>query len=753
MTEKNDTRAEQIIKMVLSQSHENQIALHLKAVILSHKKEYQKSLTILNKLHESEPKNIRFLLDRAGIKYQQKDYKGVDQDLSVLLKQNENLPSANSLMSLSKLYQKDYKSAMNYAQKVLNILPEHYMSMFVIGVSDFALGNLNQAEKYLNQVLFKFPDNLDAQSVLSNLYIAKKEGEQALLILESIDKDMVAESANLSLSLGTAYLLTGNYEKGIDALNNAKKLEPDNKLINERLVAGYFSSKDFNKAIMGLEAIAADKENKQAQYLLVITYIQNKEFDKAKETIERLKIQSPNDPNLYNFQAALYLINNNKESALLSYYKSIEIDENYIPAYLGIIRIYMADKQYDQADDLFKKILSIDNKYVKAWLGRASIAENAGNKEKVEFFIKEGLKNSKGEIKSELIALTQLAKWYNRQGQKKKVLELGREIIQRYPKSSSAQFFQANALLLNGKSLQAEGILEKLLYNDQNNRKYQLLLISLLVEKKENQRAISLLDNILKSKPDDKRSVLLKGKLLAASGENNEAIEVSQHYQKLFPEDGAGYQLEGDILFAEKKYEKAFDQYQAAFKKDPSSQVMLKIIDLYIRQKKTNEAIEFLNSIIVEGSSDIVARYRLALLLQKQKKNGLAIEQYQIILSHDPENVLVLNNLAWVLSELGDDQALNYAKKAYELKSDSPAILDTYGYILLKERHLEDGVKILQKAADLAPKAYDIHYHLAEGFYLTGDTEKAKEKLTAILSVSSNFSEKENAKVLFNKLQ
>ena len=109
--------------------------------------------------------------------------------------------------------------------------------------------------------------------------------------------------------------------------------------------------------------------------------------------------------------------------------------------------------------------------------------------------------------------------------------------------------------------------------------------------------------------------------------------------------------------------------------------------------------------------------------------------------------------MAWILSEQGDEQALNYGKKAYELKPDSPAILDTYGYILLKEKRLEEGVKILQKAADLAPKAYDIHYHLAKGYYLTGDTQKAKEKLTVILSGNSIFSEKENAKMLFNQLQ
>ncbi len=753
IVEKDGAGADKRLEEILKKDNKNKTALFLKAMRFSNKNELQKSLDIFDQLYKEYPNDLRFLLERAGVKYKKKDYEGVEQDLSVILNKNKNFPQANSLMSLSKLQQKDYKSAREYTQKVLNILPDHSLSLFVSGVSEFALGNLNQAEKALNQVLFKFPDNLEAQSILSSLYIAKKEGEQALLILESIDKDTIEKNAKLLLNLGTAYLLIGEHEKAMLALNQAKKIEPDNKLVNERLVVGYFKSKDMKNAIASLESIAADKKNMQAQYLLVMTYIQNKEFDKAKETIKRLKIQSPNDPNLHNFEAALHLINKNIELAYLSYQQAIKLDANYIPAYLGIIRIHMDKNEYDIADNLFEKILSTNNKYIKAWLGRAAIAEKKGEAEKVEFFITEGLNHSKGEVKSELIALTQLAKWYNRQGQKEKVLELGREIVQRYPNNATAQFFQVKALLLNGKSQSAEMALEKLLYNDSENRTYQLLLVRLMVEKKDNQRAFHLLDNILKSNSNDRQAMLLKGKLLALEGQNKKAIETSRLYQQVFPEGSAGFQLEADVLLAEKKYEKALVKYQIAFKKTASDQLLLKIVSLLIKQKKTDEAIEFLTDVITGDNANIIARYRLAVLLQKQQKNELAIEQYKALISLEPSNVLALNNLAWMLSEKGDGDALKLGKKAYESAPDSPAILDTYGYILLKENHLEEGTKLLQKAVELAPKAYDIHYHLAKAYFLAGKTQKAKNVLSLVLNEDANFSEKENAKKLFNQLQ
>ena len=143
----------------------------------------------------------------------------------------------------------------------------------------------------------------------------------------------------------------------------------------------------------------------------------------------------------------------------------------------------------------------------------------------------------------------------------------------------------------------------------------------------------------------------------------------------------------------------------------------------------------------------------MAVLLQKQNKTELAIKQYRELLKNESENVLVLNNLAWLLAEKQDKQALQYAEKAYQLKPDSVAILDTYGYILMSENRLDKSIELLEKAVELAPKVYDIHYHLAKAYHLNGNTNKAKEKLANIVSLKDNYSEKENAKNLFNQLQ
>ena len=64
------------------------------------------------------------------------------------------------------------------------------------------------------------------------------------------------------------------------------------------------------------------------------------------------------------------------------------------------------------------------------------------------------------------------------------------------------------------------------------------------------------------------------------------------------------------------------------------------------------------------------------------------IEIDKINNTRDSDSASVLNNLAWVYSELGDDKALKIAKEAHALQPNDPAINDTVGWILVKEKKI-----------------------------------------------------------------
>ena len=73
--------------------------------------------------------------------------------------------------------------------------------------------------------------------------------------------------------------------------------------------------------------------------------------------------------------------------------------------------------------------------------------------------------------------------------------------------------------------------------------------------------------------------------------------------------------------------------------------------------------------------------------------------------------------------------------------------------ILIKQGQLSEGLTILEKAANLAPAANDIQFHLAEAYSANNNNSKAVAILEKIIKAEQNFSEKKAAVDLLNKLK
>jgi predicted Zn-dependent protease len=80
-----------------------------------------------------------------------------------------------------------------------------------------------------------------------------------------------------------------------------------------------------------------------------------------------------------------------------------------------------------------------------------------------------------------------------------------------------------------------------------------------------------------------------------------------------------------------------------------------------------------------------------------------AISDYESLLAKMPSNTgvtTVLNNLAYLLAENNErlPEALKYAKRALDAKPNSPVVLDTYAYVLLKNGKKQQAAEFLAAA-------------------------------------------------------
>jgi predicted Zn-dependent protease len=199
--------------------------------------------------------------------------------------------------------------------------------------------------------------------------------------------------------------------------------------------------------------------------------------------------------------------------------------------------------------------------------------------------------------------------------------------------------------------------------------------------------------------------------------------------------------------------DKAAEMYQKAYNIEPNDRILFIVVDLLVTQKKQANAIKLLNGALEKNNKNIAAHFKLATIYQQQNNLQQAEAHYKAMLTQQADNVLALNNLAFLYSQQNDPRALEYGKKAYEKAPESAAVLDTYGSILVKHNQAKEGLVLLEKAAGLALKEPNIQFHLAESYVANNNPEKAIEILAPLVQAEADFTEKKAATDLLEKLK
>ena len=86
------------------------------------------------------------------------------------------------------------------------------------------------------------------------------------------------------------------------------------------------------------------------------------------------------------------------------------------------------------------------------------------------------------------------------------------------------------------------------------------------------------------------------------------------------------------------------------------------------------------------------------------------------------------------------------------LAPNNPNVMDTLGYVFLKNGKNDEALKLLKRAADLSPENPSMQYHLALAYNEQGNKAEARESLQRALKLG-NFPEAKEASQLLEKLK
>ncbi len=232
----------------------------------------------------------------------------------------------------------------------------------------------------------------------------------------------------------------------------------------------------------------------------------------------------------------------------------------------------------------------------------------------------------------------------------------------------------------------------------------------------------------------------------------DKANQIAEKLKNTHKDQPAGWVLAGDIFVVKQNYSNAEKSYQTALSKNGNNQVVFKLVKVYTEQKQPQKAEQVLTDWLAKNQTDLAAHIVLGQFYQTSKDSEKSIEIYKAALKLAPDNLVILNNLAWELAEKEDADAVKYAAKAYDLAPDNASIADTYGWALVKNNEFSRGLLLLQEAVLKAPHITQIRYHLAYAMVKNGQTKEAKIELEQLLGKVKDEGELKEINALLTKL-
>lgn len=143
-------------------------------------------------------------------------------------------------------------------------------------------------------------------------------------------------------------------------------------------------------------------------------------------------------------------------------------------------------------------------------------------------------------------------------------------------------------------------------------------------------------------------------------------------------------------------------------------------------------------------------RLQLAALYERLDRLEDARAALMRVLEQRPDEVVALNDLAWLLRDRDPRQALVHARRA-ALLAPQPNVLETLGEVLIAAGQPEAAIGVLSTASERDPSAASIRLNLARAQLASGRVEAARTTLRALLADAQNFDGRDAALALLGK--
>ncbi len=329
------------------------------------------------------------------------------------------------------------------------------------------------------------------------------------------------------------------------------------------------------------------------------------------------------------------------------------------------------------------------------------------------------------------------------------------EVLKYDPQNSVAKLIRTAGLMGSGMLDEARSEVENTLKGNPNSAEalFQLGLLNLAQKKlDQSEAAFTKMRNIV---PGDSRPVFGLAEVSFARGDSAGALRLLQDQVDKFPERTDFRLALANSLLRASRFQEAIGQYKYLLSKDPqSASLHLRIGETYRRSGDLKASVEHFEKARSLAPKDPQASLYLAISYDTGGRRNDAKPLYEEVLNEQPDNVVALNNLAFILAEEGQDldRALTLAQRAKQRAPNNDDVADTLGWIYIKKNLPNSAVSIFQDLVKKQPDRSTFLYHLGLALKQKGDLSDARKNFDTALKKNPSKDEEQQIKQIISSM-
>jgi putative PEP-CTERM system TPR-repeat lipoprotein len=643
--------------------------------------------------------------------------------------------------------QAKYPAATESLQQILRAAPDYYPAVLLLGAVESATGANQLAEQHVQQFLAAYPGHLHATRLMGALYLRANNTEAALELVAPVLAEHPDDVDLLTLA-GEASMRARHFNRAAEYFERASALRPRVSSLHTAAALGQLGNGDNERALAELERAAVlDIKSPRTGTLLVMSYLRAQAPDKALGAVRDME-QQGDSALVQNLKGGVFLARQDLPGARASFDKALALDPLYLPALDNLAQLDVLEQRAADAKKRYQAALARSPKSAPLMEALARLATGQGQPLEAIGWLERACKDNPESLELAL----RLAGYYVRGGDTGKALVLAQKLQASNPSSPDALAMLAQVHAVRQNLPAAAEAWAKLAVLAPASAKPHMKLAALQLAMHDQRAAVAALRKAVALQPDlmDAQQMLLD--LLIGQNKFAEAGQLAAALQQRRPLVAGGYKLEGDLMSAQGQPAAALAAYERGFALEPGGALMIQLYGALNAVGKPKEADTRMEEWLRRHPDDLQARMHDASSKLVRNDYRGAIGQLEAVLQRDPKNVLALNDLAWAFQRINDKGALAYAERAYRLAPDSPAIMDTLGWICLESGDLARALPLLQKASALAPNASEIRYHFGLVLAKSGDKRGARRELERLLAAPGESARRAEAQALLATL-